>query len=68
MKSGFPSALTLNKQGKVETKGGLILVKFKPKEEKELPKMSFQIDILYEDLHGQKFNQSYFIDKIVEAE
>ena len=31
MKSGFPSALTLNKRGKVEMKGGLIMVKFKPK-------------------------------------
>lgn len=31
MNSGFPSALEKNKMGNIETKGGLILVKFDPK-------------------------------------
>lgn len=44
MKSGFPSALTLNKQGQLEMKGGLILVKFKSKVKEGLPKIVLKID------------------------
>lgn len=68
MKSGFPSALTLNKQGKVETKGGLILVKFKPKIKESLPKIVLKIDADYSDVEGKQHNSSYNIDKIIEAE
>lgn len=32
MTSVFPSALQINKQGELDTKGGLILVKFVPKD------------------------------------
>jgi len=55
MKSGFPSALTINKQSKPEMKGGLILVKFKPKQVEGLPKISLTIDVTYADLKGDKF-------------
>jgi hypothetical protein len=68
MKSGFPSALTTNKQGKVEMKGGLILVKFKPTQAEGLPKISLTVDLHYADLKGNKFTQSYPIDKTIEAE
>jgi uncharacterized protein YegL len=68
MKSGFPSALTLNKQGRLEMKGGLILVKFKPKALEGLPKISLKIDVAYQDLRGKQFTESYIIDKTVEAE
>lgn len=55
MKSGFPSALELNKKGEIETKGGLILVKFVPKDKKELPKLHVQVNLHYEDLNSNKF-------------
>ncbi len=53
MKSGFPSALTLNKQGQVETKGGLILVKFTSTQKEGLPKISLRIDADYSDMEGK---------------
>lgn len=68
MKSGFPSALTLNKQGQIETKGGLILVKFKPAQKEGLPSFSLRIDANYSDLKGDKFHESYLVEKSVEAE
>ena len=55
MKSGFPSDLMHNKQGKLETKGGLILVKFKPKQKEGLPKIVAKIVAHYSDLEGKEF-------------
>lgn len=54
-KTSFPSALILNKQGKVETKGGLILVKFTPKNAEGLPKIDLKLNLYYSNIDGQNY-------------
>ena len=52
----------------METKGGLILVKFVPKVKEGLPKLDLRVGLTYSDMAGKQFTESYTIDRSVEAE
>lgn len=66
--SVFPSALSLNKQGHLQTKGGLILVKFVSKDKKQLPIIKATLKLKYCDLQGKQFEEVYQIDRPIEAQ
>lgn len=52
----------MNKQGKIETQGGLILVKLKLKDEEKLPHIQLKVNLTYQDLEGNKFQEGYVIN------
>ena len=68
MASVFPSALAINKQGELDTKGGLILVKFVPKDKKQLPFIKANLKVEYFDLEGTKYVKWYQINREIVAQ